>query len=50
MDVQFLPKTKKISKVVSNKVFSGPIEEYFMRYLTFQNKIVKKVNLDLNEN
>lgn len=42
MNAQFLPKTKKISQVVSNKGFSGPLEEYFMRYLTFQNKIVKK--------
>lgn len=49
MKGQNLSKPEKIRQVVLISVSSLPIEQYFMRYLYFQNKIVKKTKFDTNE-
>jgi len=49
MKGQNLPKTKKLSQVALLSVSSLPLEQYFMRYLSFQNELVMKVNLDIKE-
>ncbi len=49
MKGQYLPKPKNLSQVALKSVSSLPPEQYFMRYLSFQNELVMKVNLDIKE-
>jgi len=46
MKRQNLSKSKKLSKVARIKASSQSMKHYFMRYLAFQNKIVKDVIVD----
>ncbi|MEM9548193.1 MAG: hypothetical protein AAGA77_19585 [Bacteroidota bacterium] len=46
MERQYLSKTEKLSKVGSIEAPSKVLEAYFVRYLAFQNKIVKEISVD----
>ena len=49
MNRQNFPKLNKFSQVTINIESSSQIESYFMRYLAFQNKLVKKIQPDTTE-
>jgi hypothetical protein len=49
MQGQNFPKIDKFSQVVFKIDSSLPLESYFMRYLAFQNKIVKTIKPDTNK-
>ncbi len=46
MKRQNLSKSEKLSKVQNIEATSKALEQYFARYLAFQNKIVKKIPVD----
>lgn len=49
MEGRNLPKTNKLRKAAVISESSMYLKQYFMRYLSFQNEIVKKVKIDTNE-
>ena len=49
MKGQNFPKLDKLSQVVFNIDSSIQLESYFIRYLAFQNKIVKNIKPDTNK-
>ncbi len=49
MEEHYLSKPEKLSQIILMRVSSLSIEPYFMRYLRFQNKFVKNVNIETNE-
>lgn len=49
MKRQNFPKLNKLSQITMIIDPSTQIESYFIRYLAFQNKIVKKIKPDTNE-
>jgi hypothetical protein len=49
MKRQNLPKIDKLSQVVFNNDASLHLEQYFIRYLAFQDKIVRSIKSDSNK-
>lgn len=49
MKGQYLTKLSNLSQVAFIQGSSQPMEQYFIRYLAFQNGIVKKVKFKLHE-
>lgn len=49
MKVQYLPKNDNLTQLVLISDSTLPLEQYFIRYLSFQNKLVKKVKFGTNE-
>ena len=49
MKRQILPKRNKLSQVSIHEGGSSHLESYFIRYLQFQNKIVRELKSDANE-
>jgi len=49
MKGQYLTKPTNLKSNSFYKGSSQPMEQYFIRYLAFQNEIVKKIKYKLNE-